>query len=312
MYYKMKSLTNILTFVLVVYTGLMWGQSYNKYCLYADYAAKAYKTDVEKAIMLMDSAFLMCPERSNNFENWFNYAMFNKELSKRTGDLNKREVALNALLRARGLDKDGEYLETVNKVIKSIANYYKNDAILAMQDTSSNFAGVLENYNKYKEVKKLAEPNTNFENEDIQMYGRLAELNLIKYKNNKDLYANYLDSSIKYYEKILTIDSTRAETYKELGLIYFNQAVDIVNSLDVEADIETLMATDEKKAYLGLKSIPYFEKAYELNPNDSRTIYALAGCYELISEPDKFQEYINLLKEKDPDFYNEAYKTSSN
>ncbi len=308
----MKSLTYILTLVLVLLAGVTWGQSYNRYCLYADYATKAYKTDVEKAIMLMDSAFLMCPERSNNFENWFNYALFNKEVAKRTGDINKREIAINALLRAKGLDKEGEYREMVNKTIKNIANYYKRDAIISLQDTSSNFSNVLKNYDKYKEVVKLANPNEDFTDEDIQLYGKLAGINYIKYENNKDLYKNYMDSSIKYYEKILALDSTQAETYKELGLIYFNQAVDIVNSLDLEADIETIMATDEKKAFLGLKSIPYFEKAYELNPNDTRAIYALAGCYELISESDKVQEYLNLLKEKDPDFYNEIYKTSSN
>ena len=308
----MKSLTYILTFALLLLSEVTWGQSYNKYCLYADYATKAYKTNTEKAIVLMDSAFLMCPERSNNFENWFNYAMFNKEVAKQTGDINKREIALNALLRAKGLDKNGEYQEVVNKVIKSIANYYKRDALVTLQDTSSNFVNVLENYSKYKEIIYLADPTTDFKEEDIQLYGKLANINYIKYENNKDLYSNYLDSSIKYHEKILSIDSTNAETYKELGLIYFNQAVDIVNNLDLEADIETIMATDEKKAFLGLKSIPYFEKAYELNPNDTRAIYALAGCYELISESDKVQEYLNLLKEKDPDFYNEVYKTSSN
>jgi len=301
----------ILVFVLVNFiTWSSHAQGYNKYCAYADYANTAYERGkIEMAISLMDSAIRECPEQADNSINWFNYALFNKYLAKKTGELKYREKALFSTLKARELDANNEFEKNINSVIKSIAIYYKNDAVKELRDTSSNFSGAIDSYKKYKEIIVEAEPNINLTKDDIQFYNVLAERNLIKYKNDEELYKNHLDSTILCYRKIIGLDSTRVDAYLDLAIVYFNEAIVLVNQLDVDADLYELIAVDERKAELALLSIPLLERVLEIEPKNSKSIYSLAACYKLISQEEKYVKYLELLKEVDLEYYNDIYKT---
>lgn len=290
--------------MIVIANLFSYGQEYNKYCLYTDYAVKAYETgNYEQAISLMDSAISQCKEQNEDAANWYNLSLFYRTLYKKNKDISLRTKMLNSILHAQGLDHENELEKPINSFIKAIANYYLNDAVKILEDTSSNFSGALENYEKHKTTLLLIEPNIDFKKEDIRFYNSLASRNDIKYYNNKTLYANFLDSTIHYYSKSLLLDSNQFNTQKELGIIYFNQAVDIINNLDPEADLEVVMVTDAKKVELALKSIPYFKKSLALNESDTKLYYSLAGCYDILQLVDQKEIYMKALKEKDPEFY---------
>ena len=290
-----------------------YGQNYNKYCLYTDYAVKAYQNNnYQKAILLMDSAITKCPEENNNAANWYNLSLFYKTLLKQTKDNSLREKVLSSILKAKELDENGELLKNINSSIKNLAILYKNDAILILNDTSTHFDGALKNYDRYKSLLSINQPDKEFKNEDIEFYNVVAHMNNTKYENNKQLYSNHLDSAIHYYQKILLLEPNSTDTHEQLGILFFNQAVDIINDIDPEANLEIVMKADIKKAELALKSIPHFEKALKAAPSNSKIIYSLAGCYELLSLREKHEFYLKLLKEKDPKYYNEVYTYPSN
>ncbi len=301
----------ILVFILLNFVSWSsYAQDYNKYCAYADYANTAYERDqIEVAIALMDSAIQKCPEQMDNTISWFNFALFNKQLAKKTKDLKLREKTLFAILKARELDVNNEFEDNINNVIKGLAIYYKNDAIKELNDTSSNFSGAIENYKKYKELIVEANPNVNLKKEDIRFYNVLAERNLIKYKNNEDLYKNHLDSTILCYKRVIDIDSTSVDAYFDLATVYFNEAIVLVNQLDVDADLFELIEVDKRKAELALLSIPLLKKVLELEPKNSKAIYSLAACYKLISQEEEYVSYLEMLKEVDLEYYNDIYKT---
>ncbi len=305
----MKKEIYIFLFVLVSFTSWSsYAQTYNKYCAYADYANTAYeRNQVESAIALMDSAIKKCPVQADNVVNWFNYALFNKQMSKKNNSLQYREKTFYSILKARELDTDNEFESNINKVIKSIAIAYKNDAIKGLADTSSNFSGAINNYQKYKEILIESNPNYVFTQDDIRFYNVLAERNLIKYKNNENLYKNYLDSTILCYKRVIGLDSSKVDAYLDLAIVYFNEAIVLVNKLEVDADIEELMKVDEKKAELALLSIPLLKRVLELEPNNSKAIYSLSACYKLISNEEEHLKYLELLKEVDIDYYNDVF-----
>lgn len=294
-----------ISFIVTIFISLLsYGQDYNKYCLYTDYSVKAYKAgNYEQAIALMDSAINQCKEQNNDAANWYNLSLFYKKLYKQNNDITLRKKMLTSILYAQGLDHTSELEKPIKSYIKTLANYYFKDAVLILDDTSSDFSGAIENYNKYKSTLELADSNLTFKTEDIEFYSMFAQRNNLKFENNKVNYANHADSAILYYTKTLDLDSTKSETYNALGLIYFNQAVELVNNLSIDAELDVLMETDIKKADLALKSIPIFTKAFQLDSSNSDFIYSLAGSFKLIEDNEQYGYYLNLLKEKDPEYY---------
>ena len=297
-----------ISFLITILTSLYsYSQEYNKYCLYTDYAVKAYENGkYEQAIALMDSAINLCKEQNNDAANWYNLSLFYKTLYKKNNDILLRKKMLNSIMFSKGLDHDNQLEKPIKSYLKTIANLYRNDAINILDDTSSNFSGSIENYEEYKKILKLADSNMTFEDSDIKFYNVFAARNIMKFENNKTKFSNHADSAILYYEKAIQLDSMQAETYNSLGLIYFNQAVDLVmneNNLPFDAGFEIVMEIDAKKADLALKSIPIFTRALELDSSNSHFIYSLAGSYKLIENTEKYDHYVNLLKEKDPDYY---------
>ncbi len=305
MFYKMIAKIYISFLITVLVSFYSYGQDYNKYCLYTDYAVKAYeKGKYEQAISLMDSAINQCKEQNNDAANWYNLAFFYKALYKQDSKLSTREKMLSTILHAQKLDDKNELNRQITSYLKSIANYYKNDGIKILDDTSSNFSGAIEKYEKYKSIIRLIDSSIDFKNEDIIYYNNLAYRNNIKFENDKKNYMNHADSAILYYQKSLLVDSNQAHINEDIGRIYFNQAVDIINNLDPEADFEVAMNADQKKADLAMKGLPYFKKAFELDPSNSEIIYALAGCYDILNFKDESEFYLSMLKEKDPQYIN--------
>lgn len=300
-------------FIVTTCTSLIGYGQFNKYCQYTDYAIKAYQNnDFEKAVDLMDSAIKECPDENNTAVNWYNLSLFYKAIYKNEPSIELREIILKTTLKAKELDVANELLDNINSSIRNIAIQYKNDAILLLNDTLSNFNEVVSNLNNYKKLNSMTDSTKTYTAEDIQFYTVMAQKSTAKYNNSKTANTNYLDSAVFYYQKVLQLDENSGSTYEQLGILFFNQAVDIVNNMDEEASLEEVMSTDVKKAELALKSIPYFKKALEITPANSNLIYSLAGCYELLSLKEEHHHYLNLLKEKDPDYYKEVYTYPSN
>ncbi len=299
----MKINTYIVT-ISILFTALFsFGQDYNKYCLYSSYAEKAFVAKkYEIAISLMDSAITNCPEQANNEVNWYNLSLFYKTYYKSTKEYNLRDKMLESILIAKKLDINKELKAPITSYLKTLAGYYYKDAAKIIEDTSSNFEGALLNYSKYKQIKQLSNPYLDFTKEDTEFYNILAARNYTKYQNSKLSNSNNLDSAIYYYKKSLELDSSKAGTYNEIGLIYFNSAVDIIENLDEEADFMEAMQADDQKADLAAKGLPYFKKALALDPENINILYGIAGCYDILNFKEESKHYLSLVKEKDPNF----------
>lgn len=295
-----------ISFLITVLTNVFgYGQEYNKYCLYTDYAVKAYENGkYEKAIELMDSAINLCEEQNNDAPNWYNLSLFYKTLYKENNDINLRKKMLSSIMYAKGLDHENQLEKPISSYLKTIANLYRADAKNILEDTSTNFNGSIENYEEYKTISKLADSTITFEESDINFYNFFAKRNNTKFENNKTLFSNHADSAILYYKKSLALDSNQASTNLELGIIYFNQAVEIINKINPEAELQIVMAADERKADLALKGLPFFKRAFELSSENSDIIYALSGCYNILNFQKEKDFYLALLKEKDLEYYN--------
>lgn len=91
--------------------------------------------------------------------------------------------------------------------------------------------------------------------------------------------------AIKYYEKYLEIDKTKATIYSIVANLYSK----VYGDLSIEYQIF------------------YFEKAYKLNPHSRLILHGLAFCYEKFGKKEKADKFYKELLQNNPteiDYYN--------
>lgn len=100
---------------------------------------------------------------------------------------------------------------------------------------------------------------------------------------------SFLNSSLEYYNKAITIDPNFFDAIYSLGAVYFNRAASLIN----EQKNLGLSAADQKR-YDALqllitaefeKALPYFKKCEGMNPNDLNTLIALKEIYVRLNDP---------------------------
>lgn len=111
--------------------------------------------------------------------------------------------------------------------------------------------------------------------------------------------SQYKTKLIEAYENALEIDPEYFKAAYNIGVLYFNEAVEIanaMNNLPLSATEEYDKLEKEMKATM-LKAKPYLETAHQLNPSDLGTMKALKEIYLRSNDMEKFQEMNKAIKE---------------
>lgn len=100
------------------------------------------------------------------------------------------------------------------------------------------------------------------------------------------------DEAIEIYNEAIKIDPEIFTPYYNLGVIYFNRGVNMLNEAsqlppnETEAYNKTMeLGKDELK-----KALPFFEKAHELEPSDFSVMESLKLIYYRLQMTDKYKE----------------------
>ncbi len=92
------------------------------------------------------------------------------------------------------------------------------------------------------------------------------------------------------FRKALEIDPAYADAVIGLGRIYYNQAVVIQSEANAITDAKKYKEMDEQAKALFQKALPYFEKAIELEPDNTEYLMAIRGIYYNLNMNDKMAE----------------------
>jgi tetratricopeptide (TPR) repeat protein len=103
------------------------------------------------------------------------------------------------------------------------------------------------------------------------------------------------EGALASYNKAVEIDPENFDCWFMSGVVWYDQgkaALDEMNQLGMsKADQKKYEELKKVKNEKFEKSIPYFEKAHSLNPNDLETVKALWEVYRQIRNPEKTMEY---------------------
>lgn len=97
-----------------------------------------------------------------------------------------------------------------------------------------------------------------------------------------------IDESQAAYEKAIELKSDYADPYIGIGRLKFNKAVILLEEASNIVDTQKYNAEREKIDQIFKESLPYFEKASELAPDDRETKLTLRSLYYRLQMDDKF------------------------
>jgi len=236
---------------------------------------------------------------SDKSATWYYKGFIYKELFKRDESANKnsplRINSVNFYKKSLELEAEGTFAKSCKNGLQYLSQTIYNH--VATSFDIDNYKSALENYEFYKEVMRLVDPHTDFTQKDISIslaiattYGKMAEQDTANAEK-------YLGEAEKSYEEVLKTDSNNVSANYNLGIIYYNQGVEIVNNMDYSLDLFQLNEVQDRIIELFRMSLPYMKKAYDLNPKRKETLIGLQGIYFSLNDIPKSESFKKELEE---------------
>ena len=278
---------------LLLFSANLFGQNKLTNALYA-----LKNNELDKAKELIDAA--MDDSLFNEKPaTWYYAGNVYKELFKKHELKDKQSAyrlqSADYFKKSVELDTAGTYQKSSKQNLKYIAETIYNHA--ASSFDIQQYPVAISNYEKYKSLLSFAYPETDFTEKDIMFklalattYSRIAE----KDSANSMM---YLEKARNIYEEVLELDSNNVSANYNIGIIYYNQGVEIVNNMDYSLDLEQLNNIQDRIIELFKKSLPYMKKAYDLNPKRKETLIGLQGIYFSLNDIPKSEAYKKELEE---------------
>lgn len=281
--------------LLILVPALWWDSAFAQHEKLSYAVAQVQAGEVDKAKSAIDSA-VIDPVTSKDFEAWYLKGYIYKELYKKydapTRGLNYRIIAVEALKKSIELDTAKLNLDVNRQNLRSIASTFYNDAVSFMDTT--NHEKAVKYYQLFREAQVIGDPQFSFEKRDIEFKLALATQYTKLYESNRKKYEPLFVKIKELYSEVLKSDPNNVRANFNMGLLYYNQAVNIINEMDYDVDIFTLSNTQDNTIVLFKQSLPYMEKAYQLDPGRKETLIGLSGIYFSLNEEEKYK----LFKEK--------------
>ncbi|MHB8260448.1 MAG: hypothetical protein ACYDCN_08590 [Bacteroidia bacterium] len=265
---------------------------------------------VEKALDLyavkkLDSAKVLIneaiqnPESAKDYQAWMVRGFVYKELYKVNEISNVaspfRDSSAVSLIQSLQLDPENKNPQKANVIqsLKYIASTYHND-INKTLDTLSYKQAII-NSDKHKAIMKLIDPAFDEKKYNYDVYSTIGSMFEKEYEQKAS--KNLLDLAKTYLLKAYEINNNTDFINKNLGVLYYNQAVDIIKKMDYDVPLDQLPVYQDQSVKLGQQSLPYLLKANQINPSDKAVVEGLAGIYYLLNDTEKYNEYKKKFEE---------------
>ncbi len=227
----------------------------------------------------------------NDSYAWYVKGFIYKELYKKNEKNNPlsplRIEAIAALKKSMELDIKGENINENKQTLKFLATTLNNDA--ANSINANNPEAAQKAFEKYKEVMLLIDPQADLKPKTIEFLLALASMLNNQYQAEQDsAKKEFKFLGVKnMYQEVLKLDPNNISANYNLGILFYNKAVNIINNLDYDMDMFALMEIQDNCVEIFKQSLPYMEKALALDPDRIETLRGLEGIYISLNEFEK-------------------------
>lgn len=130
--------------------------------------------------------------------------------------------------------------------------------------------------------KELLEEAVQIDPTNVSLYQNIG----IMYKNE-----NNVEEAMKNFNKVLELDPTNSDAYNNIGATILDKTKPLQEEMNKslsDFDKYDKLLGQQKEIYK--ESLPYYEKAYELNNSNVSVVQVLVGLYENLDMGDKLKE----------------------
>jgi tetratricopeptide (TPR) repeat protein len=238
-------------------------------------------------------------ETSNDPQAWYLRGFVYKSIYNKQEKGNKlspsRLEALTSFKKSVSIDSSQENVQECIKNVKYLATTLYNDAAASLDSIDYKIA--ISNFERFKEYYLLVDPSpATVKQKDIDFTLAIASLYTKIFEGDRKK-TEFLKLAKEAYNKILAQDPNNIFANYNMGILYYNQAVNLINQSDYDLDIVALNDIQDNSINLFKESLPFMEKAYELDPKRRETLLGLSGIYFSLNEFEKSNMYKQKLEE---------------
>jgi tetratricopeptide (TPR) repeat protein len=99
------------------------------------------------------------------------------------------------------------------------------------------------------------------------------------------------DKALDLYKKAIQVDPTNTTAYFNAGALEINKAIPLINKANEANDMAASMELQSQAMECYRNALPYFEKAYEIKPDDPQVLQALQQITISIGDTEAYQKY---------------------
>ena len=306
MYKLPKIITNLILSTLLLLSIGVYSQEEKLYRARVLLDSKI-PANIELARLCVDSLVLDSVTK-DDFISWtlrsFIYFDIYKRTEKNKLNSDLRDTIVSSILKSNRLNPDETYAGNNKKLLQNIGAGYFNLAKKMLEDSVNEEKSLIA-FNRFKEIYKILEPNINFKQKDIEYnlsVGSIFSDIFIKDNNN----TKAQNTAKVALLKVIELDSDNESANINLGLMYYNQAVNLSKELDYGADFTQIDFIQENMIKLAKQSEQFIFKVYSKNNKNVRSVEALFYLYRMLLDEPKSDEFKKIAIELGVKFGDES------
>jgi hypothetical protein len=233
---------------------------------------------------------------------WYYRGYIYYELYKRDKNVSgpERSLAIDYYSNSIKIDPTGKYAGNSKSSISNIARTFYNDCVIYLNSQDPENAH--KSFEIFLEKVIIADPTIDLKPRIIDVYLALGGMYTNLYELNKRTNSTYWKLAKHYFEMVLELDPENLNGNYNVGILYYNKAVNIINGTDYDIDLVALSDIQDTSIILFKQSLPFMETALSLEPENENTLIGLSGIYFALNEHEKsdaIKDRIKGLKSKE-------------
>ena len=228
---------------------------------------------------------------------WYYRGYIYYEIYKRDkiADGPERSLSIEYFQKSMAIEPAGKYSANSRSTITNIARTYYNDCVIALNSKDPDAAH--KSFEIFLEKIVIADPKVDLNPRKIDVYLALGGMYTNLYELNKRTNSTYWGLAKHYFEMVLEIDDENLNGNYNVGILFYNKAVNIINGTDYDIDLVALSDIQDTSITLFKQSLPFMETALELEPENENTLIGLSGIYFALNEHEKSDAIKDRLKD---------------